>query len=157
MYGQLPPTQVGMSLPFIYPPFAAVLLSPLALLPWAVSAVVTFGLSTVGLALTLYLACRRIWPSGGQQGAALLAALALPACSWLEPVRETYWFGQVNIVLMTLVALDCLVERPKWPRGVLVGIAAAVKLTPAAFVLFFLVRRDFRSAVVTVVSAAVAS
>jgi alpha-1,2-mannosyltransferase len=157
MYGQLPPTQVGMSLPFIYPPFAAVLLSPLALLPWSVSAVVTFGLSTVGLALTLYLACRRIWPGGGQRGAALLAALALPACTWLEPVRETYWFGQVNIVLMTLVALDCLVERPKWPRGMLVGIAAAVKLTPAAFVLLFLVRRDYRSVVVTMASAAAAT
>jgi alpha-1,2-mannosyltransferase len=38
-----------------------------------------------------------------------------------------------------------------------VGIAAAIKLTPAAFVLFFLLRRDIRAAVVTFVTAAVAT
>ncbi|GDY28781.1 membrane protein [Gandjariella thermophila] len=156
-YGQLPPTQLGTRLPFIYPPFAAVLLSPLALVPWTVSAIATFTLTTVGLAVTLYLACRRIWPGGGQWGAVVLAALALPVATWLEPVRETYWFGQVNILLMVLVALDCLVERPRWPRGVLVGVAAAIKLTPAAFLLFFLVRRDVRAAVWTVIGGAAAS
>jgi alpha-1,2-mannosyltransferase len=95
--------------------------------------------------------------------AALLAAVLLshlpgPARSWwaaawllppaivLEPVRDTLYFGQVNIVLMTLVTLDCLLRAPRWPRGALVGLAAAVKLTPAAFVLFFLLRRDLRAA-----------
>jgi alpha-1,2-mannosyltransferase len=39
----------------------------------------------------------------------------------------------------------------------LVGVAAAIKLTPAAFVLFFLLRRDRRAAVVTVLTAALAT
>src|SRR5882724_5055039 len=47
---------------------------------------------------------------------------------------------------MALVSLDCLAPRARWPRGALVGLAAAVKLTPAAFVLFFLLRRDYRAA-----------
>jgi alpha-1,2-mannosyltransferase len=75
----------------------------------------------------------------------------------LEPVLETFKFGQVNLVLMALVAVDCLAERTRWPRGLLVGVAAAIKLTPAAFVLFFLLRREQRAAVVTVVTAAVAT
>ena len=75
----------------------------------------------------------------------------------LEPVLETFKFGQVNLVLMALVAVDCLTERTRWPRGLLVGIAAAIKLTPAAFVLFFLLRGDRRAAVVTVVTAAAAT
>jgi alpha-1,2-mannosyltransferase len=49
-------------------------------------------------------------------------------------------------VLTLLVVLDCLPAKTRWPRGVLVGIAAAVKLTPAAFVLFFLLRGDRRAA-----------
>jgi len=53
---------------------------------------------------------------------------------------------------MALVALDCLVAKPKWPRGMLIGVAAAIKLTPAVFVLFFLLRRDYRSAVTAAVS-----
>ncbi len=70
---------------------------------------------------------------------------------------ETFEFGQVNLVLMALVAVDCLAERPPWPRGLLVGLAAAVKLTPAAFVLFFLLRRDMRAAVVAVLTGAAAT
>ncbi len=55
----------------------------------------------------------------------------LPAALFLEPVRNTLNYGQVNVALMALVAADCLVVGPRWPRGALVGIAAAVKLTPA--------------------------
>ena len=70
----------------------------------------------------------------------------------LEPVRSTLAYGQVNIVLMALVALDCLTAEPRWPRGALTGLAAALKLTPAAFVLFFLLRRDYRAAATAGVS-----
>ena len=72
----------------------------------------------------------------------------LPPALLLEPVRSTLAYGQVNIVLMALVALDCLAVAPRWPRGALTGVAAAMKLTPAAFVLFFLLRRDYRAAAV---------
>ena len=98
-----------------------------------------------------------VWPSGGPGGALSVASAALPLALWLEPVLETFEFGQVNLVLMALVAVDCLTQRTRWPRGLLVGIAAAIKLTPAAFVLFFLLRGDGRAAVVTVVTAAVAT
>jgi len=53
---------------------------------------------------------------------------------------------------MALVAADCLLESVRWPRGALVGLAAAVKLTPAAFVLFFLCRGDRRAAATAGVS-----
>jgi alpha-1,2-mannosyltransferase len=76
------------------------------------------------------------------------AGWLLPAALVLEPVRATLAYGQVNIVLMALVTLDALTEQPRWPRGALTGLAAALKLTPAAFVLFFLLRRDYRAAVV---------
>jgi alpha-1,2-mannosyltransferase len=69
-----------------------------------------------------------------------------PPALFLEPVRSTLGFGQVNVALMALVTLDCLAAAPRWPRGALVGLAAAVKLTPAAFVLYFLLRRDYRAA-----------
>ena len=157
MYGPLPPTISGMALPFIYPPFAAMLLAPFAFLPWTAAWVLLFALSLGSLAVTLYVAARQAWPDGGPGGALSVAALALPLLLWIEPVLETFEFGQVNLVLMGLVAVDCLAPRTRWPRGLLVGIAAAIKLTPAAFVLFFLLRRDARAAVVTVVTAAVAT
>jgi alpha-1,2-mannosyltransferase len=156
-YGSLPPTVSGLALPFIYPIFAAIVLAPFALVPWTVAWVSLFVLSLASLAVTLYLAALRAWPAGGRGGALSVAALALPLLLWIEPVLQTFEFGQVNLILMALVAIDCLAP-PGWrARGVLVGIAAAIKLTPAAFVLFFLLRRDVRAAVVAVVTGVLAT
>jgi alpha-1,2-mannosyltransferase len=83
-------------------------------------------------------------------------ALLVPSLV-LEPVEQTFSFGQINLVLMAAVVVDCLVSGGRWPRGVLVGLAAAVKLTPAVFLLYFLLRRDHRAAAVTVLSGAVAT
>lgn len=177
MYGPLPETSGRIALPFIYPPFASLLMVPLAVAPWTVAWVSLLALSVLALGATLYVVALRLWPSGGRGGALSVASIVLPLTLAvqpgkpvdfdvampglpplaLEPVLATIEFGQINLLLMALVALDCLVERPKWPRGMLIGIAAAIKLTPAAFVLYFLLRRDYRSAVTAAVAGAVAT
>ncbi|WP_051406947.1 glycosyltransferase 87 family protein [Nocardia sp. CNY236] len=158
MYEELPPTTIGNKLPFIYPPFAALALGLFAFLPWSVAAPSFFVLSLAALALTLYLVARRVWPQKSQRRMAVWAtACAAPVALLLEPVRENLDFGQVNLLLMALVAADCLAHKPRWRRGMLVGIAAAIKLTPAAFVLYFLVRRDYRAAGTAAVSGTVAT
>lgn len=108
---------------FTYPPFAAAVMAPLALLPpWACAGLVA-GAGVLALAATLR-ACAvpRRW----------VGPLALPLLL-LDPVRETLQFGQVNLVLMALVAWDLLVLRGRW-SGWLVGVAAGIKLTPVVFV-----------------------
>ncbi|MBF6355031.1 DUF2029 domain-containing protein [Nocardia higoensis] len=158
MYGQLPQTTIGIGLPFIYPPFAALVLAPFALLPWDIAAFAFFLTSVAALTLTLYLVARRVWPGEEQRRTALFAtACAVPLAMLLEPTHATLDFGQVNLLLMALVAADCLTEKPKWRRGMLVGIAAAVKLTPAAFVLYFLIRKDYKAAVTAAITGAVAT
>lgn len=167
MYGPLPETSGRIALPFIYPPFAALLMTPLAAVPWTVAWVGLLAVSVLAMGATLYVVARRLWPTGGRGAALSVTSLALPLAlavtpgdptsfdtppaglTWsLDPVLQTIEFGQINLILMALVALDCLVDHPRWPRGLLIGIAAAVKLTPAAFVLFFLLRRDYRAAAV---------
>jgi alpha-1,2-mannosyltransferase len=168
LYGALPPTSSGARLPFSYPPIAAVLLAPLALVPMpvAVTLLTTVTIALTALVLRVFLGSVSVTssPSRVLAGAPHLlrapAAVAssgpnaswwtvwwlLPVTLFLEPVRNTLNYGQVNVALMALVAADCLVVAPRWPRGALVGIAAAMKLTPAAFVLYFLLRRDWRAA-----------
>ncbi|GAB3435521.1 glycosyltransferase 87 family protein [Actinophytocola sediminis] len=144
VYGTLPPTSTGDRLPYIYPPFGVLALSPVVALPWALSAIVMLVLSVGALAMTLYLLL----------GTRALVLLALPLALVAEPVWETVGFGQINLWLMALVAADCLLPKPRFARGMLVGVAAAIKVTPAAFVLFFLVRKDYRAAVTAAVTAA---
>ncbi len=177
MYGPLPETSNHIALPFIYPPFATLVLLPLAVAPWAAAWVALLALSTAALGVTFFVVARRLWPSGGRGGALSVASIALPLALLvqpgkaidfsrpappipafaLEPVMQTIEFGQVNLLLMALVAVDVLAVHPRWPRGALVGIAAAVKLTPAAFVLYFLLRRDYRAAAVTAIACAAAT
>ncbi|MFD6161171.1 glycosyltransferase 87 family protein [Nocardia sp. NPDC060256] len=158
MYGQLPQTTIGAGLPFIYPPFAALALSPFALLPWHAAAFTFFVSSVAALALTMYLVARRVWPGEDQRRLVLVAtACATPLALLLEPVHSTLDFGQVNLLLMALVVADCLAIKPRWRRGMLIGVAAAIKLTPAAFVLYFLVRRDYKSAATAAATGAAAT
>jgi alpha-1,2-mannosyltransferase len=142
LYQGLPPTSSGVMLPYTYPPFAAVLLSPLAMVPMAVASVVVTlaGIALTGVTL-------REFNYSLSPGLRLSLWWLLPVALFLEPVHSTLEYGQVNIALLTMVSLDCLRPDPRWPRGALTGLAAAVKLTPAAFVLFFLLRRDWRAAV----------
>jgi alpha-1,2-mannosyltransferase len=66
----------------------------------------------------------------------------------LEPIRSNFDFGQINVVLMTLVIADCVPRKTPWPRGMLLGSRIALKLTPAVFLLYFLLRRTRRALLV---------
>jgi alpha-1,2-mannosyltransferase len=140
IYGPLPRT------------IAAAALAPLAAITWSHAITLTLVASMVGLAATIYLTFRRVWPLAGRRGAVLATTVLLPGALVLEPVWDTFWFGQINIVLMALVVIDCLVDHPRWPRGVLIGVAAAIKLTPAVFVLYFLLRKDYRAALTATIT-----
>ncbi|MDV6011278.1 glycosyltransferase family 87 protein [Haloechinothrix sp. LS1_15] len=157
IYGLLPPTSAGNHLPFLYPPFAVAVFAPLAMLPWAQAVATIFAVNVVCVVATLYVVARRVWPDLEVRAALVVAAAALPPALLLEPLRETFTFGQVNLLLMGLVAVDCLAREPWWPRGIGVGLAAAIKLTPAAFLLFFLLRKDARASLVAVATMVLAT
>ena len=127
-------------LPFTYSPFAAVVFAPLSFL----SITTARWLFTIGSLLSYLVVVtvcgRRLrlpWQS--------LALVALAGMA-MEPVVRTILLGQINLYLMALVVLDCLVVRPKH-RGWLVGLAAGIKIVPGVFVLYFVLQRDWRSAV----------
>ncbi len=139
----------GITLPFTYPPLAAILFIPVALVPYPVALVGWTLASAVLLWWCLVIVLRHAVPAVNHR---VIATWILPLALLAEPVRETLGFGQINIILMALVLADTLTRRPWLPRGVLIGLAAAIKLTPAVFILAFLVRRQWRDAAVTFLS-----
>ncbi|WP_157979892.1 glycosyltransferase 87 family protein [Kribbella monticola] len=142
-FGQLVP---WIALPFTYPPLAAVLFVPLHLLPMPLADLAMCVASTAALTATMLAVLHRLL--GWNRRALAIGLLGAVFAFAFEPVRSTIGFGQINLILMGLVALDCLLPRTRWPRGVLVGLAAAIKLTPAVFIVYFLVRRQYREAAV---------
>ncbi|GAA3624161.1 glycosyltransferase 87 family protein [Microlunatus ginsengisoli] len=117
---------------FIYPPIAAVLMTPLAFGPYTMWQV----LWTAGLVWAQQSVLRRCRaPRGWKLGLIGIAVLVA-----MEPIRTTLGYGQVNTILMAFVVADMLPDRAtrwkRFPQGVLTGLAASIKLTPALFVVF---------------------
>ena len=145
----------GPSLPFTYPPFAALLFSLLARVPRLV-ALNLFNAAGVAVAIWVAVRCVRYWNAKADWRSTFRstrnrwgAAVLLLAVLNLGPWRETLSFGQINILLMGLMLADLLARNPRWTRGLpgsgfLVGVAAGIKLTPMVFGLYFLVRKDGR-------------
>jgi alpha-1,2-mannosyltransferase len=128
-------------LPFTYTPFALLSLSPVGFgrlglvetLWWVISAAAMVAALFLMLRASASLASGRAWAV-----AALLGGVASLA---LEPVRSNFDYGQINLILMVMIVADLTWVRSPW-RGVLVGIASAIKLTPLVFIAYFLVAKD---------------
>ncbi|GAB3912626.1 alpha-(1-2)-phosphatidylinositol mannoside mannosyltransferase [Microlunatus endophyticus] len=149
------PYNLGTSLPFLYPPFAAILAVPLTWLPhtalqmgWAVA-----------VSLTVIAILHRLGLQGWR-----LSLISAAAVRVVEPINQTVAFGQLGAFLVALVLLDLvpgprLVPTPRFllrwggrwlPEGLLVGLAAAIKLTPGLFFVYLLAIRRFRAAAVAI-------
>ncbi|WP_425473558.1 glycosyltransferase 87 family protein [Streptomyces tailanensis] len=128
-------------LPATYPPFAALLFVPTSWLPLsALKAAFVLG-NTALLALLVHLSAR-LTGTHRLPTPTLLTATALAL--WLEPVFQTVLFGQINLALACLVLWD-LTRPPGAPgKGIALGIAMGVKLTPAVFIAYLLLTRRVR-------------
>jgi alpha-1,2-mannosyltransferase len=137
-------------LPFTYPPVAALAFGPLAVLPRSVAQLAWAGINVASLYAVLALSLRAVLPGTDRLRLALWALVLLGPSYFLDPVRLSFYFGQINLVLCALVLVDLTttvrVGRHTLPRGVLVGVAAAVKLVPLVFVPYLFVTRQARAA-----------
>ena len=136
---------------FIYPPIAAILMTPLVFGPYLFWQVVwTGGLVWAQQSVLKRCGAPRGWKLGLIGIAVLLA---------VEPIRTTLGYGQVNTILMALVVADLLPDAPgerrRIPQGSLIGLAAAIKLTPALFVIFAFLIGKARVAITAMISFAV--
>nr|QIY94091.1 DUF2029 domain-containing protein [Streptomyces sp. S1D4-11] len=143
----------GTTYGFTYPPFAALTMLPMALIGLRTAIAVSVVLNLAALAVVVWILVGPALRRYGWYGCALAACLL----ALLEPVRDTFSFGQVNLLLLALVLSDAwLLSTGRGRRaGVGIGLAAAIKLTPALFIGLLLLGRRWRAAgVATAVAAA---
>ncbi len=147
-------TEAPQFLPFTYPPFAAIAGLPLLLAPFTVMGWVWTGLQVLLLWAVVGRAFRPFLARFGAR-AGLVQGVVAGALLWALPVSDNIRYGQVNLVIVALCLFDVTAgpDRRR-PRGVLVGLATAVKLTPGVFWVFWLVVRDRRAVLTSIGTAA---
>ncbi|MFI7520369.1 glycosyltransferase 87 family protein [Micromonospora globbae] len=130
--------------PFTYPPFAALVLWPITLVAEPVVQVL-WMLATCAAVVAVAVPVGAALASGPSRRRTVVAAVAL-ALMLSAPVQSNLRFGQVSIFVVLLALLDGMGVVPPRLRGVLVGVASAIKLTPLLFVVYFLAVGRYRDA-----------
>lgn len=149
LYGDDFPSRSGFA--FIYPPLAAVLFVPLTWMGEDTMEMVWTWASLAAAWLVLTMAVHRLTcrflPGADTTAvrwrrlAPLTGLAALGFALLFEPLQVHLMYGQINVFLILLVAADLLGYTPRWLRGAGVGVAAGIKITPAAYALVFLVTK----------------
>jgi alpha-1,2-mannosyltransferase len=159
LYGSLFPASEtvigygGGDLPFTYTPVSALLFIPLSWVSFTVAQPLMVLVDVAALAVIVSVSLRSLGyrPGPGRLGMTLTFTTAAVV---LEPVLETIGFGQINLVLVALCLWDLCLPDDHPAKGVGIGLATAVKLTPAIFIAFLGITGRWRPAGRAVASAA---
>ena len=100
--------------------------------------------------MALAYSCVLILKLAGYRPSRIMVAGFVAAAMALDPVYQTLFLGQINLILLALILTDVWhVSRGRdagFGVGIGVGVAAAIKLTPAIFIVFFLLARRTKAA-----------
>ncbi|GAA3586831.1 glycosyltransferase 87 family protein [Kribbella ginsengisoli] len=132
-----------ISMPFTYPIFGGVVMAPVSLLPWGLAYGASIAASLIALVAIWKLSLKQ-WLNGRKLHPAVLIAVTA-ASILIEPVRETLSYGQINLILCALILYDVLGPKTRMGRGVWLGLAAGIKLTPLVFFGLLLVTRQWKA------------
>lgn len=137
LYEQVAP---HTGLPFTYTPFAAVVFGPLSVIPFPLVKVLWAALLLACLTILVVTVARQAG-YGEIHRRPLVTLVVVGVAMGMEPVRHNLPLGQVNLPITLVVLLDVTGRTRRGARGIGLGLAAAVKLTPLIFVPYLLLTR----------------
>jgi alpha-1,2-mannosyltransferase len=145
LYGPSWGASLDHPLPYTYPPLWAAIASVVSWLPWRLVAGAWFLVNAALFVWIVRLSFERFLATRDVDRTRWLALLVLigTVCA---PIAATLWLGQVGILLTAAILADTVPQRTRLPRGLLVGAAVAVKLTPGIFVLYWAITGRVREA-----------
>jgi hypothetical protein len=130
---------------YVYLPFFALLLAPLALLPLPAASFLWYLASLAFAAASTAIAIRVV--RGGDAASLPAVTAAATVVPLLGLFHDNLILGQANLLLLPLVlsgAAGLVASRPRAAPAALLGVAAALKMNAAIFLVPLLVRARFR-------------
>ncbi|HEX9038259.1 MAG TPA: glycosyltransferase family 87 protein [Ktedonobacterales bacterium] len=150
---------------YTYSPVFAWLFTPLALLPWSTAVLVWFALNSVWMVAAIALLERLFEEVLPTQLRSLrigpIAVIPWLAAIWIgipPSIQAIFEFGQVDYINLALLAgaFLCLLRRRDGLAGVLIVLAALLKITPIGLLAIFLVARRWRTLIFSVATLVIA-
>jgi hypothetical protein len=134
---------------YAYPPQFALVFSPLSLLTPLAAKIVWFSASVALFAIGVFLLVKMAYRGDERSVGVLMVAIVLLSF----PLLEDTYDGQSNeLLFFLLVATFFLVDRGnRYIAGLFLGFAVAIKVTPLAIVGLLLLRREWRTVIMTMV------
>ncbi len=141
-------TNLNVRLGYVYPPITSLVFVPFSLVSMNLTKWIWTVLSIAELLTVIKISFSKFIESNKKYEIPfwlIISGLML----WVSPMYNNLIYGQIDILILTIVLTDLVFlqnnKRPKWlPQGLLTGIAAAFKLVPAIFILYFLITADFK-------------
>jgi alpha-1,2-mannosyltransferase len=134
-----------------YPPFAALCFTTLTLIPLGLCLALVAAANLILLGLAVEFSRRLVARRLGELNA-LGLPLVLAAGIWFEPVYATLHFGQINLLILVLILWEFTRPPHARSRGVALGLATALKITPALFIVYLLLTKRLRFAATALVT-----
>jgi hypothetical protein len=140
---------------FPYPPFFGMVFAPAALLPMAVAKAVFFPVGVAALLVLLWTLQRLVRPAFSLDETQAFWVAALAVFLAVQFVIHDQAVLGLNTALVTLIWLSIYLwkQRHDLLAGVNLGLAIAVKCTPAIFLGYFVWKRQWRMAIYTAAAA----
>jgi len=125
---------------FSYPPFTVLLFVPFASLPFRQAAILWQLMSLSCLAVAIWCLYRSI-PLSSHTLLVLISIALL-----FEPLENSLDLGQINLLILALTCIFLMALRTGHPvtAGVAIGLAAALRIHPALFLLYLAWQHEWR-------------
>lgn len=129
-------------LQFTNPPFSAVLMAPLAMIPWRWAYLIWQGIIIILTAATILLTLRLL-PAGAGLGT---FAMIFTAVGFFFPFRNNLVFGQVNVSILFIWTLGVYLLQRQRPMasGLCFALGTVLKISPVIAVPLLALRRQWR-------------
>lgn len=131
---------------FAYPPFFAVVMSLLSLLPFKQASLIWEGMNAVCFLMSIPLLLILSGWKARKEGGWIPLVLGILAVILFSPAQEVLMLGQITLLLLILTTISLvLLQRGSTKldllAGLLIGLATGIKIFPALLLIYLIIRR----------------
>lgn len=140
--------------PYFYPPFLAETLIPFTFFAPFTARMIWWALTASSILAAVLLLDRHLRDTITEPKADQARAAFMLMCAAMWPIRSTQWMAQVNGVVLLLLVLWWTRRSSRAWAGAFLGVAIAIKMSPALLVLVPLANKRWKESAFAVGTAA---